>query len=100
MARKVKGHGRVRFALVLLGFLAIASMVILRRTYGITAARELVVLDSRRAGLAAERLRLDGDIRMAASRSRLQPIAEQRLHMHVPTEDQVVYLRRGGSAKP
>lgn len=100
MARKVAGHGRLRFALVLAGFLAIASVVILRRTYGITGARELVTLDARRAGLAAERLRLDGDIRMAASRARLQPIAEQRLRMHVPSEEQVVYLRRGGSAKP
>jgi hypothetical protein len=37
---------------------------------------------------------LEADIRIASSRARLQPIAEQRLGMHVPTEDQVVYLTR------
>jgi cell division protein FtsL len=45
--------------------------------------------------LVAERLRLETEIRLASSRARLQPIAEQRLQMHVPTEDQVVYLTRG-----
>lgn len=100
MARKLKGSGRLRFAMVLIGFLAVATVVIMRRTHGITAARELHTLDSRRAGLVAERLRLDGDIRMAASRARLQPIAEQRLHMRVPSEGQVVYLTRGSREEP
>jgi cell division protein FtsL len=95
MARKVAGSGRLRFALVLLGFVVIASGVILRRTYGIAGARELAALEARRSGLIAERLRLEGEIRAAGSRARLQPIAEQRLQMHLPTESQVVYLTRG-----
>jgi cell division protein FtsL len=95
MARKVSGGGRLRFALILLGFVAIASGVILRRTYGMGAARELLAMETRRSGLIAERRRLESEIRIAASRARLQPIAEQRLQMHVPTEDQVVYLTRG-----
>ena len=94
MARKVAASGRLRFALVLFGFVLIASVVILRRTYGIAGAAELQALEARRSGLVAERLRLDGEIRMASSRAKLQPIAEQRLQMHVPTEDQVVYLTR------
>jgi cell division protein FtsL len=95
MARKVAGSGRLRFALVLLGFVVIASGVILRRTYGIAGARELAALEARRSGLIAERLRLEGEIRAAGSRARLQPIAEQKLQMHLPTESQVVYLTRG-----
>ena len=95
MARKVESSGRLRFALVLLGFVLIASGVVLRRTYGIAGARELQALEARRSGLVAERLRLESDIRKAASRATLQPIAEQRLQMHVPSEDQVVYLTRG-----
>ena len=95
MARKVASSGRLRFALVLLGFVLIASGVVLRRTYGIAGARELQALETRRSGLIAERLRLESDIRKAASRATLQPIAEQRLQMHVPSEDQVVYLTRG-----
>lgn len=103
MARKVAGGGRIRFALVLLAFVLIASGVILRRTVGISAAKELQALETRRAGLVAERLRLDADIRLASSRARLQPIAEQRLQMRLPTEDQVVYLTRralGANEKP
>ncbi len=97
MARKVASSGRLRFALLLLGFVAIASGVVLRRTYGIAGTRELQVLETRRSGLVAERLRLESDIRKASSRATLQPLAEQRLQMHVPSENQVVYLTRGGA---
>ena len=89
------GRGRIRLALVLLIFLAIASGVILRRTYGISGARELQALDAQRAALAAERLRLEEEIRTASGRARLQPIAEQRLDMHVPADSQVIILQRG-----
>lgn len=103
MARKVAGSGRLRFAFVLLGFVVIASGVVLRRTYGIRAARDLQGMEMRRSGLIAERRRLESEIRIASSRAHLLPIAEQRLQMHVPTEDQVVYLTRGArgaDAKP
>ena len=95
MAREVAAGGRLGFALVLLGFVLIASGVVLRRTYGIRAARDLQAMETRRSGLIAERRRLESEIRIASSRARLQPIAEQRLQMHVPTEAQVVYLTRG-----
>ena len=98
MARKVAGSGRLRFALLLLGFVMIASGVVLRRTYGIRAARDIQTMETRRSGLIAERSRLESEIRIASSRARLQPIAEQRLQMHVPTEAQVVYLTRGARA--
>jgi len=95
MARKVGAGGRFRFALVLLGFVAIASVIVLRRTYGIRAANELQSMETHRSGLVAERRRLESEIRIASSRAKLQPIAERRLQMHVPSEDQVVYLTRG-----
>jgi cell division protein FtsL len=95
MARKVAGSGRLRFALLLLGFVAIASGVVLRRTYGISAAREIQAMDTRRSSLVAERRRLESEIRIASSRDKLLPVAERRLQMRVPTESQVVYLTRG-----
>jgi cell division protein FtsL len=101
MAKKVGrggGRGRLRLTVVLLGFLAIALVVILRRTYGIAAARDLQKLDAARAALVAERLRLEGEIRAAESRATLQPIAEQRLQMHVPTDSQVIILSRPRAA--
>lgn len=94
MARKVGGSGRLRLALVLLGFVLTASVVVLRRTYGIAGARELQAMETKRSGLVAERRRLESEIRIESSRAHLQPIAEQRLQMHVPTENQVVYLTR------
>jgi cell division protein FtsL len=95
-SRRVAGKrsGRGRLALVLLGFLIIALGVILRRTYGIAGATQLRQLDQRRAALVAERLRLEGEVRAAASRSTLQPIAEQRLQMHVPSDSQVIIITR------
>ena len=84
------GRGRVRLAILLLAFLVISGGVIMRRTYGIARARELIELDARRAALVAERIRLESDIRGASSRAHLQPIAEQRLQMRVPDASQVI----------
>ena len=85
---------------MLLGFLVIAGAVILRRSYGFAAARELVALDARRAALVAVKLRLEGEVRAASGRARLLPIAEQRLGMHVPSDSQVVILQRGAREVP
>ena len=90
----------MRLAGVLLLFLVISGAVILRRTMGIAAAQELLKLDARRAALVAERLRLEGDVRAAGSRARLQPIAEQRLQMRVPSDSQVIILQRTGHESP
>ena len=80
----------MRLAVLLLAFLVISGGVIMRRTYGIARARELIELDGRRAALVAERLRLESEIRAASSRAHLQPIAEQRLQMRVPDASQVI----------
>ncbi len=99
-SRGVAGSGRLRLALLLLCFLVITSGVILRRVYGISAAKELQDLDARRAALVAERLRLEGEIRSASGRSRLQPIAEQQLQMRVPNDSQVIILPRAAHDSP
>ena len=93
--RKVgAGGGRLRLALFLTAFLVISGGVILRRSYGNKASREIIVLESRRAAVIAQRLRLEGEIRAASSRARLQPIAEQRLRMRVPADSQVIIVPR------
>ena len=48
----------------------------------------------------AARLRLEGDVRAAASRAVLQPIAEQRLRMRVPADSQVIILPRASNERP
>ena len=102
--RRVKKPGRRSLiAVVLLGFVLVAAGVIARRTYGIGQARELRALQARRTALEAERLRVESDIREASSRTRLAPIAEQRLGMHVPSPDEVIMLprrRQAGAPTP
>lgn len=92
--RRVKsgGNGRLRLAMLLIAFLMITGTVILRRSYGNRSARELVELDSRRAALVAERLRLEAEIRAATSRARIEPLAVQRLNMHIPADSQVILV--------
>ena len=87
------GRGR-QLALLLAGFLLVATGVIWRRSYGIARSRELTELDKRRVQLEARRTQLESEIRDLSSRARLAPIVEQRLQMHVPTDSQVVILPR------
>lgn len=87
-------RGRALIALALLGFVCVAAGVIWRRSAGIARAREESRLEQRRAALDAERAKLEGDIRDASSRARLARVAEERLHMRIPNDSQVVYVRR------
>jgi len=93
-ASRSRAGGRSLIALVLLGFLLLATGVIARRTYGISQARRLRSLEQQRDALDASRVRLLAEIRDAASRARLMPLAQQRLHMYVPADSQVIILKR------
>jgi len=81
-------------AIVLLGFFAVATGVIARRTFGIDQSRALRTLERQRDAVDAARVRLEAEIRDASSRARLVPIVQQRLHMYVPADSQVIILRR------
>ena len=94
------GRGRSLVALVLLGFVLVATGVIWRRSYGIARARELDALQRRRAALEARKASLEGQIRELSSRARLAPIAEQRLGMHIPSDSQVVILPKPTTPTP
>jgi cell division protein FtsL len=92
--RSARPGTRSLIALVLVGFVLMATGVIARRVLGVSAESTIRRLRERRDGLEAERIRLEGAIREASSRARLQPIAEQRLNMHIPSPDQQVLLAR------
>jgi cell division protein FtsL len=81
-------------ALALLAFVLMAAAVVWRRSFGIARTRELQVLDVRRRQLEAEHAALRSAVRLAASRARIGPAAEQRLGMRVPSDTQVVILTR------
>lgn len=82
---------------VLLGFFMVATGVIARRTFGINQARTLRALERQRDAVDASRVKLEAEIRDASSRARLVPIAEQRLHMYVPADSQVIILQRNAN---
>src|SRR4051812_13635111 len=93
MAKRSLGPGRRSFiALALIGFVFVATGVIARRVYGVREQREIRKLQRTRDSLVAQRIRLEGLIRDASSRARLQPIAEQRLDMHIPKPEQSFIL--------
>jgi cell division protein FtsL len=90
--RRVAPGRRSLVAMALIGFVIVTSIVIARRAVGVNQQEQIRKLNERRTALDAERIRLESEIRDASSRARLQPIAEQRLNMHIPTADQQVIL--------
>src|SRR5262245_11313607 len=92
--RQVAARRRSLIALLLIGFVLVATGVIARRVAGVRQQREITDLQRKREGLGAERVKLEAAIRDASSRARLQPIAEQRLNMRIPKPDQQVFLNR------
>jgi cell division protein FtsL len=95
--RAVKLRGRSIAALLLAGFVLIATGVITRRSYGMVQQQEIERLKNRLDGLSAERETLESQIRTASSRARLGAIAEQRLKLSVATGSQLVFLPRKSS---
>ena len=93
-----RGSSRLAVTLALLGFVAVAACVIWRRSYGVAQSRVVTSLEEEQRQLEAERARLERDIRELSSRSRLLPVAEQRLNLHVPPDSMVVNLTRPARA--
>lgn len=101
MARRGKGTpSRGRFLAILLGIFVLALGVIARRTLGIGQARSIRQLEEKRDAADAARVRLESEIREASSRARLGPVVEQRLHMYVPADSQVIILPRPQPKQP
>lgn len=90
----MKGRGGRLVALLLIGFVLVATGVIWRRSQGFARARVLRDLERRRQALVATKMQLESAIRDASSRSRLEPIVKERLNMQVPADSQVIYLQR------
>ena len=95
--RTVRFRGRSIAAMILAGFVLVATGVITRRTYGMAQQQEVERLKNRLDGLSAEREALESQIRIASSRARLGAIAEQRLKLVVATGSQLVFLPRKSS---
>jgi transposase len=87
-------RGRTIVFASLAGFVVLTTGVVWRRSLGVTRARAIEKLAIRRSALSAQRAKLDGDIREAGSMEHLGRVAEERLHMRVPSDSIVVTLQR------
>lgn len=85
-------RGRTLVFLALVGFLAITGGIVARRAKGRAMQKELELLERQRTQLAGEAAKLDVELRVAGSRSRLGPLVEQKLGMRIPSADQTVEL--------
>jgi hypothetical protein len=95
VAKKSVKRGRWYVAGGLIVFVIVAAAVIARRSYGHKEGLELTALQRRKAALESERVRLDQQIRDGSSMSVIVPKA-QRLGMRMPSESQIIVLRRSG----
>ena len=84
--------GRIIIALV--GFVAVAVGVSMRRVYGVRQAERISELQQRREALVSEQLKLQDAIRAASDRQHLIAIAQSRLNMRLPDPKQVIFLPR------
>jgi cell division protein FtsL len=87
-------RGRNLVGLLLAGFLLVALAIVWRRTIGIQQSETLTALDAKKVQLQSERVRLESEIRTASSRQSLGSVAETRLGMRIPPDNQVVILPR------
>ena len=90
--KKQGPRGRTFVALGLVAFVLVAAAVIWRRSLGLREAADVRKLDVQRAALEGEVTKLEAQIRASSSRAHLGAIAEQRLHMRVPDDSQVIVL--------
>ena len=99
MSKKRPARGRTWVALALVGFVLVASAVIWRRAIGIAQAATIRDLETQRVQADGEKSKLETTIRMLSGREHLGPVAEQRLHMRVPDDSEVIVLPRTESSR-
>jgi len=84
----------------LLLLLASLSLVTWRQTRGLALEREVRELEVARAMKETERVELTRRIEQLRSRSRIVRVARDRLGMHLPEDDEIVFLPVGDAPRP
>ncbi|MEK6768182.1 MAG: hypothetical protein AABY85_04245 [Gemmatimonadota bacterium] len=85
--------GRHWLALWLGGFLAVAWVVVWRRTAARAAADELRALALARGALEVSKATAAAEILKARSRAVLVPLAERRLGLRLPQDSEIIILQ-------
>lgn len=85
-ASRTRLPARALVAVGLLAFVAVTSVVVWRRSVGVSTGRAMQRLRDERRLLEADRVTLETQWRRATSRAEVVREAERRLGMHVATE--------------
>jgi cell division protein FtsL len=88
----VGGRRARAFLLLLIGFVVLASGVMLRRVYGFQQATHIREMQQRHEALVSEQLKLQESIRIASDRRHIVELAQSRLGMKMPELNQVIDL--------
>jgi hypothetical protein len=86
-------RGRHWVAVWLAGFLVTAGLVVWRQTAALAAARHLKALQTTRQALEVTRAATSAEIRHAASRTVLVPLAQTKLGLRLPQDTEIVILQ-------
>jgi cell division protein FtsL len=95
-ARKRKRPGWVGALGWLVVLLASLALVTWRQTRGLALEKEVRTLETSRAMKEAERVELARRIEALRSRSRIVQVAHDRLGMHLPQDQEIVFLPLAG----
>lgn len=96
VGKRGQGSGKrgPKIVLILLGFVVLASGVMMRRVYGFRQAKLITEMQQKKEGLISEQLKLQDGIRVASDRNHIIDIATSRLGMKMPDLNQVIDLPR------
>jgi hypothetical protein len=88
--------GRSLVAMGLAAFIVITSLVVWRRSVGVSTAKEMRDAQLHKRSLETERVTLRRDIRDAQTRQRVLTDASRRLGLHVAPDSQTRVLAESG----
>ena len=86
--RRMRLKGRSIVAVGLLAFVAVTSLVIWRRSVGVSTAKAMQRALAKKSALEADRITLQRDVRNAQMMQNVVAEAERRLGLHVASETQ------------
>ena len=98
-AKRTKLKGRSLVALGLLAFVCVTSLVIWRRSVGVSTAKAMREATALKRSLTTDRLTLERNLRDAQSRREVVAEAERRLGLHVASDSQVRVIAETGKSR-
>ncbi len=95
--RRTPFKGRSLVAIGLLAFMVVTSLVVWRRSVGVSTAKAMRAAQLEKRSLETERMTLKRDIEEAQTRPRIVAEAQRRLGLHVAPDSQTRVLPDAGS---